>query len=295
MEAKLSPGTGIVILLGVATTFAANHVAARIAFDHGTSVATGVVARAAGTALVLLLLMRFHKVVVTLPRELRLQALVAGVLVAVQSYCLYSAVALIPAALALLVFQTCPMLFVLLSWAMGKETPRPQAFAAMLLALAGLALALDIAPERFAVKWAELGAGATWAFAGAVSFAFVYYMNSQSLKSMDGRLRTFVVTAVTAVLGLAAGSASGALALPADSSGWLGLALLTVFYGAAITTLFVVLPRLHGATSLVATNFEPIALLALAWVFLDQALQPLQIVGAVVTVGAIAWLGLSAK
>jgi drug/metabolite transporter (DMT)-like permease len=128
-----------------------------------------------------------------------------------------------------------------------------------------------------------------------VSFAFVYYMNSQSLKSMDGRLRTFVVTAVTAVLGLAAGSASGALALPADSSGWLGLALLTVFYGAAITTLFVVLPRLHGATSLVATNFEPIALLALAWVFLDQALQPLQIVGAVVTVGAIAWLGLSAK
>jgi drug/metabolite transporter (DMT)-like permease len=291
MQGKVTPATGIVILLGVATTFAANHVAARIAFDHGASVATGVTARAAGTAVVLLLLMKVQKVEFSLPAALRGQALLAGVLVAVQSYCLYSAVALIPAALALLVFQICPMLFVLLSWALGKEAPRPQTFAAMLLALAGLALALDIDPEKFSVRWSELGAGVTWAFAGAVSFAFVYYMNSHSLKNVDGRLRTFVVTAVTAVLGLTGGAAAAALVPPADAPGWLALALLTMFYGAAMTTLFIVLPRLRGAASLVATNFEPIALLALAWVFLGQRLEALQIVGAFATVGAIAWIG----
>ena len=271
--------------------FAANHVAARIAFDHGASVATAVTFRAAGTALVLFLLMRIQQVAISLPRHLGGQALLAGVLVAVQSYCLYSAVSLIPAALALLVFQTCPMLFVLLSWAMGKETPQPQTFAAMLLALAGLALALDVSPEKLSARWTELGAGASWAFGGAVSFAFVYYMNSHSLKSVDGRLRTFVFTAVTAVLGLAGGAAADALALPADRFAWVGLALLPVFYGAAMTTLFVVLPRLRGAASLAATNFEPIALLALAWVFLGQRLEPLQIVGAFATVGAIAWIG----
>jgi drug/metabolite transporter (DMT)-like permease len=291
MQGKVTPATGIVILLGVATTFAANHVAARIAFDHGASVATGVTARAAGTALVLLLLMKIQNVALSVPPALRGPALLAGVLVAVQSYCLYSAVALIPAALALLVFQTCPMLFVLLSWALGKEAPRPQNFAAMLLALAGLALALDIDPEKFSVRWSELGAGVTWAFAGAVSFAFVYYMNSHSLKNVDGRLRTFVVTAVTAVLGLTGGAAADALVPPADAPGWLALALLTVFYGAAMTTLFIVLPRLHGAASLAATNFEPIALLALAWIFLGQRLEALQIVGAFATVGAIAWIG----
>jgi drug/metabolite transporter (DMT)-like permease len=291
MQARLTPATGIVILLGVATTFAANHVAARIAFDHGASVATGVTARAAGTAMVLLLLMKVQKVALSVPPALRGPALLAGVLVAVQSYCLYSAVALIPAALALLVFQICPMLFVLLSWALGKEAPRPQTFAAMLLALAGLALALNINPEKFSARWSELGAGVTWAFAGAVSFAFVYYMNSHSLKSVDGRLRTFVVTAVTAVLGLTGGAAADALVLPADAPGWLALALLTAFYGAAMTTLFIVLPRLHGAASLAATNFEPIALLALAWVFLGQRLEALQIVGAFATVGAIAWIG----
>jgi drug/metabolite transporter (DMT)-like permease len=294
MQTKLSPGTGVVILCAVSAAFAANHVAARLAFDHGTSVAAAIVTRAAGTALVLLLMMQLQRVSMTLPPALRGRLLLAGVLVAVQSYCLYSAVALIPAALALLVFQTCPMLYVLLSWAMGKEVPRPQAFAAMLLALAGLVLALNITPEKFALQWGVLGAGVTWAFGAAVSFAFVYYMNSHSLKSLDGRLRTFVMTAVTATIVLVAGAATRKLQLPADGTGWTGLVLLTVFYGIAMSSLFFVLPRLSAAST-VALNFEPIAALVLAWIFLGQTIGPLQIAGAFLTVGAIAWLGISKK
>src|SRR5258706_2597620 len=38
MDAKLSPGSGVLILLGVACLFASNHLCARIAFDHGASV-----------------------------------------------------------------------------------------------------------------------------------------------------------------------------------------------------------------------------------------------------------------
>lgn len=294
MEAKLSPGTGIVILLGVSAAFAANHVAARLAFDHGASVATGIVVRAAGTALVLLILMRAQKVVIALPRALRGQAVLAGILVAVQSYCLYSAVAIIPTALALLVFQTCSMLYLLLSWAMGKEKPRPSTFAAMLVALAGLALALDLSPEKFGARWQELGTGVSWAFAGAVSFAFVYYMNANGLKPLDGRLRTFVMTAVTASLVLAAGAGAQKLALPRDGTGAAGLVLLTIFYCIAMTSLFLALPRLSAAST-VALNFEPIAALVLAWIILSQSIAPLQILGAFITVGAIAWLGISKR
>jgi drug/metabolite transporter (DMT)-like permease len=45
----------------------------------------------------------------------------------------------------------------------------------------------------------------------------------------------------------------------------------------------------------VALNFEPIAALVLAWIFLGQTIGPLQIAGAFLTVGAIAWLGISKK
>ncbi|HEX6267188.1 MAG TPA: DMT family transporter [Burkholderiales bacterium] len=292
MEAKLPPRLGIVILLAVATSFASNHLAARFAFDHGASVAAGVTVRAASTALVLVVLMRLQGVALSVPRALRGKALAAGVLIAAQSYCLYSAVALIPPALALLVFQTSPMLYVLLSWASGKEAPRWSALAPMLLGLAGLALALDLASGEVALRWTQIGAGVLWAFASGASMSVVYFLNAHALKPLDGRLRTFVMTAVTAVLVLAGGAAAQKLALPDDAVGWAGLACLTAFYCVAMISLFMVLPRIP-VTSTAALNFEPIALLFLAWVFLGHSVTPLQIAGALLTVGAIVWLGAS--
>ncbi|HEU4921964.1 MAG TPA: DMT family transporter [Burkholderiales bacterium] len=284
MEAKLSPGTAIVILLGVASAFASNHLCARIAFDHGASVATGVSVRATFTALFLFFMMRLQGVRIAIPRELRGATLVAGMLIATQSYTLYSAVAIIPPALALLVFQTSPMLYVLLTWALGKEAPRWSALPPMMLALVGLALALNVRAAD------HLAGGAAWAFASGLSMTVVYYLNANALKPLDGRLRTFAMTAVTAVLAIVLAGAAGAQALPRDGAGWTGLALLAVFYCIAMMLLFYVLPRVP-ATSTAALNFEPIALLVLTWLVLDHTLSPLQIVGAFLTVGAIAWLG----
>src|SRR6185436_14637954 len=119
--------------------------------------------RASTTALVLLVMMRLQGVALALPRGRRLPALGAGLLIALQSYCLYSAVAIIPPALALLVFQTSPMLYLLLSWGLGREAPRWSALLPMLLALAGLALALDLRPEQLEARWNEIGAGVLWA------------------------------------------------------------------------------------------------------------------------------------
>lgn len=294
MEAKLPPRLGIVILLVIATTFGANHVAARLAFDHGASVAAAVSARSAFTALFLLLLLKAKNVSLAMDRTTLARAVLVGALVATQSYCLYSSVARIPVALALLVFQTCPMLYVLLSWAMGKETPRLSALLPMPLALVGLALALDLRIGDLS-GFAELGSGVAFALAAAVAFTLVLYFNAHWLKALDGRVRTFVMTAVTAVLVLAGGASAGALALPVDATGWLGIALLTLLYGIAITSLFVVLPRLGGASSTVALNFEPIAVLVLAWIFLGQAVSALQTLGAFLVVGSIAWLGVSKK
>jgi drug/metabolite transporter (DMT)-like permease len=294
MEAKLSPRLGIVILLAAASCFAANHLSARIAFDHGASVAAAVVVRASATALFLFLLMQVKGVAIAIPAGLRGKALLAGLLIASQSFCLYSAVALIPPALALLVFQTSPMLYVLLSWALGKEKPRLSALPPMLLALVGLALALNLDPSRLDARLAEIGTGVAWAFASGLSMSIVYYLNANALKPLDARLRTFVMVSVTAVILLAGGAAAGALALPRDAVGWTGIVLLAGFYCAAVSLLFWILPRVPS-TLTAALNFEPIALLVLGWVILGHAVTGLQAVGAVLTVVAIAWLGASKK
>ena len=289
MDAKITPSLGTVILIGVASCFASNHLCARIAFDHGTSVATAVSVRATFTSLLLLAVMRAKGVAIVIPRELRGKTLLAGVLILTQSYCLYSAVALIPPALALLVFQTSPMLYVLLTWALGREQPRWMALAPMLVALVGLGLALNVQPGSSGA--ANIPKGVAWAFASGCSMTVVYYLNANALKSLDGRLRTFAMTAVTAIAVIAISTPAGLQALPKDGSGWMGLAALAGFYCVAMMSLFYVLPRVSSTTT-GALNFEPIALLILGWLVLGLTVTALQVLGALLVVGAIAWLGL---
>ena len=86
---------------------------------------------------------------------------------------------------------------------------------------------------------------------------------------------------------LAIGLVTDGFALPRDGAGWIGLTLLTILYGTAITSLFVLLPRIGAVNNAALMNFEPIAALTLGWLLLDQTLRPVQIGGIVVVIGAI--------
>lgn len=284
MQAKLSPRAGIVMLLAIAVTFGANHIAARTAFDHGASVASGVFARSLFTALAVFALLRLQGVRLALPRAQLGRAMLIGAVLSVQSYCLYSAVAQIPVALALLAFNTFPMMLSLMTWAAGRGRPSARAAIAMPLALVGLSIALDV--------WGTpVGPGVLWALAAGLAFATALFLTDLWLKDMDGRVRSMLFMATTALIVAVLAGAAGVFRAPADATGWLGLALLSVFYGLAITAVFVVLPKMGSANYAVVLNFEPISLLFLGWVILGQAIAPLQVLGAFIVVAAIAWLG----
>jgi drug/metabolite transporter (DMT)-like permease len=285
MEAKLPPRLGIVILMMIAVSFGLNHISARVAFDHGASVVTGVFARSLFTSLAVFALLYMQGVRIALTRTQLWRAAVVGVVLAVQSYCLYSAVSQITVALALLAFNTFPVMLSLMSWAAGRGRPGPRAMIAMPIALVGLSIALGV--------WGQpVGPGVLWALAAGFSFALALLLTDLWLKEVDGRMRTALSMAAVALLVAVIGGALGAFRAPADATGWAGICLLSVFYGLAITSVFVVLPRMGSANYAVVLNFEPISLLFLGWVILGQAIAPLQILGAFIVVGAIAWLGL---
>jgi len=284
---------GIAILLVIAVTFSLNHVAARVAFDHGAGVATGVVFRSGATAVALLGMLLLLRVPLAVPAPTARRALVIGVVVAVQSYCIYAAVARLPVALALLTFNTYPVLFALMAWAAGMERPSRRELLAMMIALVGLALALDIAGTgaQAGARWDEIGAGVAYATGASLSFALVLFLNARWLHGLDGRLRSLLAMASCSAVALTGATLTGTLALPADGTGWLGLVLLTIFYGSAITALFVVQSRMRSASDMAVLNFEPVALLFLGWAILGQGLAPLQIAGALVVIGSIVALG----
>lgn len=281
----------------MATVFGSNHVAARVAFEHGANVTTAVAFRSTGTALFVLALLVLNGISFRLPRKTFLRSLLIGLLIAVQSYCLYSAVALIPVALALLAFQTFPMVLALLSWLSGGERPSRRVRVAMPVALIGLALALDVLGKASGLqgRWAEIGAGVLWAIGASLSFATALLLTTRWQGGMDGRLRSFLSMSVVAVVTLVGGAVTQSFALPVDGTGWLALVLLTVFYGTAFTAMFVLLPRLGTVNNAAVLNFEPIAVLGIAWLVLGQAVAPLQILGAFIVVGTIMWMGAAKK
>lgn len=295
-ERKLSRSLGVALLLINAVVFGSNHVAARLAFDHGVTVPTAVTFRSAVTALAVLGLLLALRAPLALPRMTFGRGAAIGAILSVQSYCLYSAVALIPAALALLVFNVHPMLLSLLSWATGGERPSRRALVAMPVALIGLALALDLQSRgNPAGRLQEIGAGVAFALAAAVSFATAMWMSARWLGGVDGRLRSVLTMGTVALIALAGGGLSGSLAWPVGALAWTGLTLLTLFYGLAITALFMLVPRLASPSDIAALNFEPIFVLLAAWVLLGQALAPLQVVGALLVVGSILALGMERK
>ena len=287
----------IVVLMVIATTFGSNHISARYAFDHGVNISTAVAARSIGAALFVLALLIASRISFALPAVTRWRAIGIGVLIAVQSYCIYSAVARIPVALALLVFNTFPMVYTLLSWWTDKQRPGRRALLAMPTALFGLALALNVVGSSGSIsgRWNEIGAGVGWAMGASLTFGLALLLTSRWLKDVDGRLRTFLTMSTVAVLLLAAGAFAGDLAMPANPGAWLGLGLLMFFYGTAFTALFVLLPRLDTLNNSAALNFEPVAVLFIAWPVLGQSVAPLQVVGALIVVGAVIALGTAKK
>lgn len=277
------------MLLVIAVVFGSNHVSARIAFDHGASVATAVFARSAVTATVLLVLMKLTGVSLSVPKPTLGRGLVIGLLVSAQSLCIYSAVARIPVALALLAFNTFPMLFALWSWLFDGTRPSGRAMVAMPIALAGLVLALDLVGslEMISGRWQQIGTGVLFGLGAALSFSLALYFTGRWLQAVDGRMRAFMTMSVTGLVALAVAIPMEAFALPRDLTGWTGLVLLTVFYGSAITVLFIVQPMPGVARYTAAMNFEPIAVLFMGWAILGQGMKPLQLVGAAVVVGAV--------
>ena len=286
-------------LMLIAALMGANHVAARLAFNHGVDVPTAVSFRSGATALVVGALLLIQRVPLALTARQRKALPLVGVLIAIQSLCLYSAVARLPVALALLVFNSFPLMTALWARVLYRHRPERALLIAMPVILLGLVLALDVLGAASGLgaagQWREIGAGVAFALGASTTFGLALVLTQHEAGGLDGRLRTFATMAMVALLAGAAVVWRGGLALPVAPAGWWGLALLTLLYGTGITILFTVLPRLGVVGNSAVMNVEPVFALVLAWLILDQHIAPVQVVGALVVVGAVIWLGTRRK
>jgi drug/metabolite transporter (DMT)-like permease len=230
-----------------------------------------------------------------LPQQRKYLAAV-GLLIAVQSVCLYSAVARLPVALALLAFNTYPLTTALWARVLYGHQPERALLWAMPVMMLGLALALDVLGAASGLgaarHWGEIGAGVGFALIASVTFGLALVLTQHETVGVDGRLRTFTSLTTVGVLAALVASTQGGFQWPQAEPGWWGLAWLTFLYGTAFTVMFTVLPKLGVVGNSAIMNVEPIFALVLAWALLGQAIAPMQLVGAAVVVSTVMWLGL---
>ena len=291
----ISAGAFATLLL-IALMMGANHVSARIAFNNGVDVATAVVFRSFVTALVVSgLLIVQHVPLRTSPRHKRF-LLIIGLLIGVQSLCLYSAVARLPVALALLAFNTYPLWTALWDRLLYQRRPERATLQAMPVILVGLALALDVLGAASGLgaagQWARIGAGVAFALAAAGTFGLALVLTQHEAAGLDGRLRTACTMMLAGLVALTMVASQGSFHLPTATAGWWGLGALTFLYGTAFTIMFTVLPKLGVAGNSAIMNVEPVFALVLAWLILNQTIAPIQVAGALLVVAAVMALGL---
>jgi drug/metabolite transporter (DMT)-like permease len=294
----LSPKAFFTLLL-LACMFAGNHVAARVAFDHGVNVISAVAVRSLATAAAVALLVWWQPVSLRWSaRHKRFMPLI-GLLVGVQSACLYAAVARLPVGMALLVFNSYPIWATVAARAIYGRKPERAALIAMPVILIGLALALNVvgllgsADAR--ASWASSGPGIGFALGAGVSFGLVLALTQHEVADLDGRVRSAFTMAMVGVLALVAALATDGLRWPGAPAGWAGLVALTVLYGTAFTAVFTLLPKLGAVSNSPILNVEPVAALLLGWLVLGQTVGALQFSGALIVVGAVMALGLRKK
>lgn len=285
----------VLMLLCLGCTLAGNHIAARIAFDDGAGVLLAILTRSGGTLLALAVLVAWQRQSIRLPTTSARWQLLLGLLIAVQSLCLYSAVARIPVALALLVANIFPIVLALLTWGLGGPKPTARSAVLMGVILLGLLLVLDIpgllrSGAELDTQWIV---GVTLAFGAACAFASALWVSDHKLSQVRGSVRsllTMLVVFCSAAIVGASGALPDALNTPATSDGWLALVMLMVLYGTGFITLFIFIPRLDMPRNAPVMNIEPLATLVMGWLILEQMLSTIQMLGGAVVVAGIVLL-----
>ncbi|ABE42161.1 protein of unknown function DUF6, transmembrane [Polaromonas sp. JS666] len=289
-------GTAFATLLLIALMMGANHVAARIAFNDGVDVATAVVFRSVITACVIAVILMAQRVPVNFSARHKRMLPLIGLLIGIQSLFLYSSVARLPVALALLAFNTYPIWTALWAWLVYRQAPERALLMAMPVILLGLALALDVFGAASGLdaagQWARIGAGVAFALGAAGTFGLALVITQHEAADVDGRVRTATTMSIAGLVALSAVASQGGFHLPQQAAGWWGLTALTLLYGTAFTIMFTVLPRLGVVGNSAIMNVEPVCALVLAWLILGQAIAPVQVAGALLVVGAVMVLGL---
>jgi drug/metabolite transporter (DMT)-like permease len=271
----------LLLTMGVASSFAAGHSLARLAYDGGSDPTAVNVVRILFAAAFLFFWMRLNGAPVWLPRAERWRAMLVGLVLAAYSWCMFAAFLWIPVGVAVVVFYLYPLLTALVQWGMRWERPSRLGIASVLLGFTGVALVVGAPAEL--PDWR----GVALAFLAGVGFTVVLLVNSRTAKGRDTRPVTLHMLATGGVAFVFVCLVEGGIALPRTELGIAAFAAIPAFYTFAMVMLWFSVAAVGPVRTALVMNLEPVVSLVLAWAILGQRLGLAQLFGAALVLAAI--------
>jgi drug/metabolite transporter (DMT)-like permease len=272
---------GIALALAAAVAFALANASASVAYHSGSNPLTVAVIRFLLPTGTLAVWLRMRGVRFALPGWDSCVAALLGAVTAVYSWALLSAIGAIPLALAILVFYLFPLVATVVLAVCGWEKFRWQTTAAIVLAFAGLALALD--PRGGNLNFE----GVALALVGALGLGIVTAVSSRVFRAGDSRPVTLHIAAVAAMVLIVLCATHGEFLRPQTGLGWLGFLGTSVFYTFGIIAFFIAISMIGPVRVSLLSYAEPVVSAGLGVSLLGEALTPMQVTGIALVITAL--------
>ncbi len=277
----------VALVLGFTVSFALTNTMAALAYNGGSDPLTVATGRFIVPTVALAVILWATGTRFSLPKHDAYASIFLGLITVVYSFSILSAIEQLPVSLAVLIFFLFPLFTSFIVAVMGWEKLTLATIAAAIVAFGGLALTLGVDTGELSVV------GVIYGLVSGLGLAIVSALSSRIIRSGDSRPVTLYIVTTAATVFIAVSLIRGDPQLPETTSGWIGMAGTSIFYATGIIGYFAAIAMIGPAKATLYSYVEPLFTMAAAFIFLGELLSPLQMVGALIVIGALTAAGVA--
>jgi len=276
---------GIFLALTSGVAFMASNTLAGVSYQDGTNPLTVSATRFILPAVILFFLLKKNNLSVALPKLVILFSGIIGLITAIYTIALLSAIEILPFAIAILIFYLFPIITGLALAIMGWQNLTPTMVFSSVIAFMGIALALGIEFSNLN-HWGIIYAGIA-----AAGLASVSVISNRLMVNEDARVVTLYLCTSATLVFIFICFFSGQFTVPKTNAGWISVATSHLFYAYATIAFYISISLIGAGETTFYINIEPIMAVAAGFLLLGQSLTALQYAGIFIVILALLYNG----
>lgn len=273
---------GIILIITSATGFSTLAILGKIAYAEGFNLPSILAFRFAGATILLWPWLLFHNMWrLTISQAIK-ATLLGAIGFAIQAAVFFSALIYTNAGTATLLFYTYPTFVTILAWVREKEKPNLYRRIALILAILGCILTVDISGASVQPL------GVTFGMASGLWYALYLTFGARLVQSIAPVVASAYLSLGATLSFLITALLTSGIVVPKSVAGiWVIAGIAVIATALPIVTLFAGIRRMGTTKAAIISGIEPVMTVLLGIVFLGERLEESQFLGCLLVVTSV--------